>query len=330
MASHIERRKFLATLGGAAAWPLAARAQQAATPVIGILSGQSPEAYEPFLVPFRQGLNETGFVESGNVAIESRWAQGRYDRLPDLADVLVSRQVALIYAIGSTEAAVAAKTATQTIPIVFTNGSDPVKTGLVASLNRPGGNVTGTSFYTAGLAAKRLELLHELAPRASVMAVLVQTGSVLAEEQLSDLKQAANALRLRLVVLTETGDADLEPAFANVVREGVGALCVTGSAFFTSRGDKIAALAASRSHDLCPTGASGGRRTDQLRGQYGACLSACGRVRGPHPQGRETGRSAGGVADQIRAGDQPQDRQGARPRSATDAARPRRRGDRVM
>jgi putative tryptophan/tyrosine transport system substrate-binding protein len=244
MASHIERRKFLATLGGAAAWPLAARAQQAATPVIGILSGQSPEAYEPFLVPFRQGLNETGFVESGNVAIESRWAQGRYDRLPDLADVLVSRQVALIYAIGSTEAAVAAKTATQTIPIVFTNGSDPVKTGLVASLNRPGGNVTGTSFYTAGLAAKRLELLHELAPRASVMAVLVQTGSVLAEEQLSDLKQAANALRLRLVVLTVTGDADLEPAFANVVREGVGALCVTGSAFFTSRGDKIAALAA--------------------------------------------------------------------------------------
>jgi putative tryptophan/tyrosine transport system substrate-binding protein len=241
----IQRREFITLLGGVvAAWPLAARAQQPAMPVIGILSGQSREAYEQFLVPFRQGLNETGFVESGNVAIESRWAQGRYDRLPDLADVLVSRRVALIYAIGGTEAAFAARTATQTIPILFTNGSDPVKTGLVASLNRPGGNVTGTSFYTAGLAAKRLELLHELVPRASVMAVLVQTGSVLAEEQLSDLKQAANALRLRLVVLTVTGDADLEPAFANVVREGAGALCVTGSAFFTSRGDKIAALAA--------------------------------------------------------------------------------------
>ena len=240
----MKRRQFIGFIGGAAAaWPLAVRAQQT-MPVIGILGGTPPEGYEPFLVSFQQGLNETGFVEGGNVTIESRWAQGRYDRLPDLADVLVSRRVALIYAVGGSEAAIAAKAATQTIPIGFTNGGDPVKTGLVASLNHPGGNVTGTSFYTAGLAAKRLELLHELVPGASVMAVLVQTGAVLAEEQLSDLKQAANALRLRLVVLTVTGDADLEPAFANVVREGAGALCVTANAFFTSRRDKIAALAA--------------------------------------------------------------------------------------
>src|SRR5262249_38988933 len=169
------------------------------------------------------------------------WAQGRYDRLPDLADVLVSRRVALIYAVGGTEVALAAKGATQIIPIVITIGGDPVKAGLVASLNRPGGNGTGTSFLTVGLGTKRLELLHELVPRASVIAVLVQTGSAIAEEQLSDLQQAASALRLRLVVLAVTGDADLELAFAKVALEGAGALCVTAGAFFTSRRDKLAA-----------------------------------------------------------------------------------------
>ena len=213
-------------------------------PVIGILGGQSPETYEPFLVPFRQGLSEVGFVEGNNVAIESRWAQGRYDRLPDLADVLVSRRVTLIYAIGGTEVAFAAKGATQKIPSVFTIGGDPVKAGVVASLNRPGGNVTGTSFYTVGLGTKRLELLYELVPRASVIAVLMQTGSAIAEEQLSDLQQAANALRLRLVVLGVTGDADLEVAFAKVALEGAAALCVTAGAFFTSRRDKLVSLAA--------------------------------------------------------------------------------------
>jgi putative ABC transport system substrate-binding protein len=242
---RLQRREFITLLGGVAAvWPIMARAQQTAMPVIGILGGQSPETYEPFLVPFRQGLNEAGFVEGNNVAIESRWAQGRYTRLPDLADVLISRRVALIYAVAGTEAAVAAKAATQTIPIVFTNGSDPVKTGLVVSLNRPGGNVTGTSFYAAGLAAQRLELLHELVPNARVIAVLVQRGSAIAEEQSMDLEQAAPALGLRLVVFTVTSDADLEAAFAKLVREGASALCVTAGAFFTSRRDKIAALAA--------------------------------------------------------------------------------------
>src|SRR5262249_35268804 len=193
-----KRREFITLLSGAASWPLAARAQQPAMPVIGILGGQSPQTYAPFLEPFRLGLNETGYREGHNLAIESRWAQGRYDRLPDLADVLVSQRVALIFAVGATEAAVAAKSATSTIPIVFTNGSDPVKSGLVASLNRPGGNVTGTTFYSAGLAAKRLELLHELVPNASVIAGLVEHRSVIAEDQASDLEQAANALGLRL------------------------------------------------------------------------------------------------------------------------------------
>jgi putative ABC transport system substrate-binding protein len=161
-----------------------------------------------------------------------------------LADVLVSRRVALIYAIGGTEVALAAKGATQIIPIVFTIGGDPVKAGVVASLNRPVGNVTGTSFLTVGLGTKRLELLYELVPRASVIAVLVQTGSAIAEEQLTDLQQAANALLLRLVVLAVSGDADLELAFAKVALEGAGALYVSAGAFFTSRRDKLAALAA--------------------------------------------------------------------------------------
>jgi putative tryptophan/tyrosine transport system substrate-binding protein len=161
-----------------------------------------------------------------------------------MADVLVSRRVALVYAIGGTEAGVAAKSATSTIPIVFTNGSDPVKSGLVASLNRPGGNVTGTSFYAVGLGAKRLELPHELVPGAGVIAVLVQRGSVLAEEQASGLEQAANALGLRLLVLTVSGERDLEPAFAKLVAEGAGALAVTAGAFFTSQRNKIVALAA--------------------------------------------------------------------------------------
>jgi putative ABC transport system substrate-binding protein len=208
------------------------------------LGGQFAETFAPFLEPFRLGLNDTGYREGHNLAIEARWAQGRYDRLPDLADVLVSRRVALIFAIGATEAAVAAKSATSTIPIVFTNGSDPVKAGLVASLSRPSGNVTGTSLYSAGLAAKRLELLHELVPNATVIAVLVEHGSVIAEDQASDLEQAANALGLRLIMLTVSGERDLEPAFAKLVAGGAGALAVTAAAFFTSNREKIVALAA--------------------------------------------------------------------------------------
>jgi putative tryptophan/tyrosine transport system substrate-binding protein len=245
MTVNIGRRELLAALGGAAAaWPLAVRAQQAAMPVIGILGGQSAQTYAPFLEPFRLGLNEMGYREGHNLAIETRWAQGRYDRLPDLADVLVSKRVALIFAVGATEAALAAKSATSTIPIVFANGSDPVKSGLVVSLNRPGGNLTGTTFYSAGLAAKRLELLHELVPNARVIAVLVQSGSVLAEEQETGLEKAADALGLRLLVLPVSGERDLEPTFAKLAAERAGALVVTAAAFFTSQREKIVALAA--------------------------------------------------------------------------------------
>jgi putative tryptophan/tyrosine transport system substrate-binding protein len=245
--SDMRRREFITLLGSAVAWPLAARAQQPVVPTIGVLNGQSADTYAQFVAWFRQGLNETGYVEGSNVAIEQRWADGHYDRLPALADELLRRRVAVIFALGGTEVAAAAKAATLTIPVVFTTGSDPVKSGLVASLSRPGGNVTGTSFYTVGLAAKRLELLHELVPKANLIGVLVQQGGMIAEEQSTDLQRAARAIGLQVRVIAVSNDRDIELALAKLVQEGAGALFVTAGAFFTSRLDKIAALAARHS-----------------------------------------------------------------------------------
>jgi putative tryptophan/tyrosine transport system substrate-binding protein len=239
------RREFIALLGGAAAaWPLAARAQQSAMPVIGVLNGQSADADRPFVASFLQGLNDTGYIEGRNVAIEFRWAEGRYERLAALAADLIRRQVAVIFAVGGTEVALAAKAATTTIPIVFTNGSDPVKSGLVASFNRPGGNVTGNSFYTAGLAAKRLELLHQLVPKAAVIAMLAQQNSALAEEQSTDLQQAARSLGLRLFVLSVSRETDLDSAFVSLVQQRANALVVSAGALLRTRLNQIVALAA--------------------------------------------------------------------------------------
>jgi ABC-type uncharacterized transport system substrate-binding protein len=241
----MRRREFAILLGAAAtAWSFVARAQQqTVTPVIGFLSSSSLGAYASRLTGFRQGLMETGFVEGGNVAIAYRWADGDYDRLPSLAADLVRRQVAVIFASGGAVAGLAAKRATATIPIVFANGGDPVQDGLVTSFNRPGGNVTGISFFSNALESKRLGLLHELVPTATVVAVLVNPKNVDSGRQLRDVRAAADTLGLQLAVLAASTDSEIGAAFANLAQQGVGALLVLADAFLSNRLDQLVALA---------------------------------------------------------------------------------------
>jgi putative tryptophan/tyrosine transport system substrate-binding protein len=228
MASHIERRKFLATLGGAAAWPLAARAQQ---PVIGFLSSGERGSDAFRLTSFRQGLSEVGYGEGQNAAITYRWADGHYDRLPALAADLVSHKVAVIFASGGNVSALAAKAATATIPIVFMGGGDPVKLGLVTALNRPGGNVTGVSNFSNVLAAKRLELLHQLAPTSNVIAFLVNPDNPNAAPDSRDVQEAARVLGLPILVLNARGEADFDQAFASLVQRRARELVVAADPF---------------------------------------------------------------------------------------------------
>ncbi len=242
---NIWRRQFITLLGGAAsAWPLAARAQQPAVPVVGFLCSGSPNAFASFVAAFRQGLNETGFVEHRNVGIEYRWAEDQLDRLSALAADLIRENVAVIVATGGSAPARAAKAATATIPIVFTGGGDPVEAGLVASLSRPGGNATGASNITAALDTKRLQLLHELVPDAIVMAALVNPDNPTVAPQSRDLQAAARTLGLQLQVIGANGERDLDLAFAAVVREGARALLVASDAAFTNRRQELVALAA--------------------------------------------------------------------------------------
>jgi putative ABC transport system substrate-binding protein len=241
----MQRRSFLTLLGGAAAaWPRAARAQQQPMPVIGYLSGQSPAEFEGYLAAFRLGLNETGYVEHRNVGIEYRWAQGQYDRLPAFAADLVRRQVSVIIATGNTTTALAAKAATATIPIVFTTAADPVKLGLVASFNRPGGNVTGVSFLVNELGSKRLQLLHELVPAATAIGVLVNPTGPNSQTETSDVQAAARVLGLHLHVENASSERDIDTAFARFIQQRVNVLFVAGDAFFVARRDQLAALAA--------------------------------------------------------------------------------------
>jgi putative ABC transport system substrate-binding protein len=241
---NIPRRDFLGLVGAAAAWPLAARAQQPALPVIGYLGIASPEAFAGRLRAFRLGLGEIGYVEGQNVAIEYRWAEGRYDRLPALAADLVRRQVTVIVAPGGIPSALAAKAATATIPTVFETGADPVAVGLVASLNRPGGNVTGVTSLNGEVEPKRLELLHELVPGTSMIARLDNPTSPTAESVTREVQAAARTLGLQVHVLQADNDRDIDAAFAALIKLQAGALMIAADPFFNSRSEQLAALAA--------------------------------------------------------------------------------------
>jgi putative tryptophan/tyrosine transport system substrate-binding protein len=240
----MKRREFITLVGAATAWPLAALARQPAIPVIGFMSARAPEDSVPPLAAFRRGLKEGGFVEGENVAIEFRWARGDYSRLPALAADLVGRQVQVIVAAGGENSALAAKAATATIPIVFGIGGDPVQLSLVASLNRPGGNVTGVTLLTNLMEPKRLGLLRDLAPGAGLVGTLINPSFPPSVHQLQQVEEAARAISQPIVIAKASNDDELETAFASLVREGVGALLIAADPYFDTRRDRIVAFAA--------------------------------------------------------------------------------------
>ena len=241
----MKRREFITLLGsGAVAWPLATRAQQPTLPVIGFLHPTSPEAAARQLGAFRQGLKETGYVEGQNVVIEYRWAEGHSERLPALAADLVRREVAVIVATGGSTSALAAKATTSTIPIVFNIGADPVKNGLVASFNRPGGNITGVINLDLPLVGKQLELLRKLVPDAALVAVLVNPDNAAVETLTRDAQEAAHSMGQRLLVLKARAEGEFEGLFAAMAQQKAGALLVASDAFFLSQRNRLAALAA--------------------------------------------------------------------------------------
>jgi putative ABC transport system substrate-binding protein len=286
----VKRREFITLLGGAAAWPLAARAQQPAMPVIGFLRSASFANVSHFVTAFRRGLKEAGFVEGQNVTIEFRSAEDRPDRLSALATDLIRRPVAVI--VGDIISAIAAQAATTTAPIVFATGADPVTEGLVASLNRPGGNVTGVVFFNAVLGAKRLELLRQLVPKVTTNGVLVYPNNPSTEAERRDVQAAAQAVGQQLIILDVSNDRDIETAFTTIVQRGAGALLVGTGAFLNSHRERLVALAA---HHGLP--ASYGWREAVVAGRlmsYGASIT-------------DAYRQAGIYAGRILKGEKPAD-----------------------
>ena len=240
----MQRREFIALLGGATMMSVAAHAQQATMPAVGFLHGATPEAYARPMAAFRKSLSETGYSESQNVTIEFRWAEGRLERLPELAADLVRRQVSVIFAGGGAEPALAAKAATSKIPIVFANGVDPVEFGLVASLNRPGGNITGVSFLINTLGPKELEALHDLRPQATVIAALINPDLATTASQSKDIEMAARALGLQVRIWHASTEGEIETVFTSLPQIQAGGLVIGANAFFFSRRDQLVGLAA--------------------------------------------------------------------------------------
>jgi ABC-type uncharacterized transport system substrate-binding protein len=312
----MKRREFITLLGGAAAaWPLAARAQQSAMPVIGFLGSASSDLYSKALGAFRQGLGETGYVEGRNVMIEYRWASGQYDQLPALAADLVRHHVSVLVAPGSTPAALAAKAATAMIPIVFQLGTDPVAAGLVPRLDRPGGNVTGVTNINTELAPKRLELLRELIPTAKLIAVLVNPTSAFITENISkDLQSTARTLGLQLEILSASNESDFDKVFATLAQLRADALVIAPDASVHKPERGI------RGTDPPPQGARNhsvsrirrGRRLDELWGQFYGSGSSARHLHGKGTQGREARRPAGRSIRKSRVGHQLKNRQSAR------------------
>jgi putative ABC transport system substrate-binding protein len=242
MTIHIGRREFITLIGGVAAWPLATRAQQTAMPVIGVLMPGSPDTTTARMTAFLQSLKEGGYIEGRNVALEYRWGEGHFDRLPAMAADLVRRQVKVIVTAGGV-ATLKAKAATSTIPIVFQLGEDPVELGLVASLNRPGGNITGVNNITATLGAKRIELLHKLVPKADKIGVFIDPNTAAPDTQRTALQEAASALGLQLVFLRAGNEQEIDAAFTTLVQQRVRALFLIDSAFFNERREQLVMLA---------------------------------------------------------------------------------------
>jgi putative tryptophan/tyrosine transport system substrate-binding protein len=333
----MKRREFITFIGGAAAmssflWPLAARAQQPAMPVIGFLSPISLDTLADRLRAFRQGLRGSGYIEGDNITIVYRWAENQPDRLPQLAADLARRPVAVIVTAGGAAPVLAAKDATKTIPIVFVTAEDPVRAGLVASLARPGGNLTGVNLISLELVAKRLELLRELVPAAVRVAVLVNPANAeFAETTLRDVDPAARALGLQIQILSASSSREIDAAFATFAHARPDALFVGNDPFFTTRRVQLATAAA---HHAIPA-TFGTRESVEAGGlmSYGANIADAwqqlGVYAGPHRQRREARRPSCRAVKQVRAGHQRPDRPNARPHRAAIAARARRRGDRV-
>jgi putative ABC transport system substrate-binding protein len=325
----MRRRDFITGIAGsAAAWPLAASAQQP-TPVIGFMHSASPDRRRHQVVAFREGLNETSFAEGRNATIEYRWAEDQYERLPELAADLVRRRVAVIVALGNAAVALAAKAATTTIPIVFMNSSDPVHSGLVASLNRPGGNVTGITEISVELAGKRLELLHEMVPAAAPIAVLVNPNSPYTVSLIVDVRAAAAVFGQQIEVLTAGSSHEIDTVFASLAQKQVGALLVGTDSLFISRRAQLTMQAVRHAlptiYPFREDAESGGLMS------YGARVLDMYRQAGVY-----TGRILKGEKPtempvqqptKFELGHQPANSQSDRPRRAADAARPRRRGD---